>query len=72
MLFQELPPGYRWKFVTYGLCPTIELHKKWLFFWLMRDYEPVSILVARTYGVDAAIQKASLRILERNPFLGVR
>lgn len=69
---QELPAGYRWSFDANGYLPTLELHKRWLLFWLMQDYEPVSLTLVRAYGVDAAQQMAASRILQRNPLLGSR
>lgn len=68
-LLPELPKGFRWAFDSNGNLPTLELHKRWLFFWMMQDYEPVSLLMVRTYGLDSAKRMAASNILQRNPIL---
>lgn len=66
---QELPPGFRWSFSARENLLTLELHKRWLFFWTMQDYEPVSMVMVRAYGLDVAQRIAASRMLERNPLL---
>lgn len=68
-LLPELPKGFRWSFDSDSDLPTLELHKRWLFFWMMQDYEPVSLLMVRTYGLDSAKRMAASSILRRNPIL---
>lgn len=68
----SLPPGYRWRVANDGEFVTVELQKRWVLFWLMADYEPVSMIVARVYGEAAAVRTAKSRILSRNTTLRFR